>query len=278
MGLLLKFLRLIKWCFTTFVLCVLTLQCTNENTQAELEDLKNRISELNRQVTDAHVRIEDLNNRLFVIQEKQALGNREAVPQNLKVVKLVPEKPAKEKPAVGNSKLVDVNSLPLKKRQQKKEPVLISNWDDPGSLKTKQSKKVASGKSSRKKMQNDYKNALDLFKARKFNEAIVAFTEFQASCKVEDYKDNASFWIARSYFEKADFETAEKKFSEVLKFKNSNKIADSLLFLGMIARSRGDNENARKYWQRLIRDFPREPTAKKAMVELEEIKTKPQAD
>lgn len=264
-----KLLWLIKWCLAALFIGCFTIQCTNENMQAELEDLKDRVSELNRQVTDAHVRIEDLNNRLYVLQDQRALGNHEAVPQDLKVVKLVPKK--EEKSAV--NPVVQKKATPVKTE----EPVLISNWDEKSSLK-KKNKVTALKQDSIRQKEDDYQKGLELFKKRKFNQAIAIFSDFLVNCKNKSLKDNAIFWIARSWFEKAEFTQAEKKFQEVLKIKSSNKIADSLLFLGMIARSRGDNEMARKYWTRLITDFPREQSAKKAKAELEEIGIEPQAD
>ncbi len=87
----------LKIAFMVAILVLLGISAcaTDEAMQRDVSNLKQQVTELNRRATDADVQIEELNNRLFILQDKIESGrtsHQGALPlEKLKVIKLVPK-------------------------------------------------------------------------------------------------------------------------------------------------------------------------------------------
>ena len=225
---------------------------------ARLDDQQAQIAELNRQLSDAHVRIEELNNRLYLTQDQlEALrtqqGVRTKAPQSLKRVRLVPEKQV-EKPQV-KPQQAEVVRQP----EPQSEPVVISNWDK----KQKQPRAESDISVSPGKLVQDYRNALALYRQKRYNEALEAFADFQRKYKKNEYTDNAIFWSGVSFFEMGEWNLALTEFRKLGPQSGSNKQADALYYIGQCYLKQGNEDKAKETWRELKTRHPKSEAAKR---------------
>jgi tol-pal system protein YbgF len=107
-----------------------------------------------------------------------------------------------------------------------------------------------------------YDSALALVNAHHYAEALEAFAAFLVRWPDHPNADNALFWRGECYFAQNDFSNAVLQWQGVLaRFPGGNKVPDALLRLGMAEDKLGHHDEARAYWQRLSRDFPRSEAA-----------------
>jgi len=247
------------------IACALMFSCAENHQAAEMADLKLRVAELNRQVTDAHVRIEDLNNRVFILQEQlenQPTAFRERPPGNLKQVKLVPKK-QEAKPANTGNSLTLTPKNDYNNQVKNNSSVLISNWPPSGPIVEKDSRQKEAGI-----IQREYERALKLYREKQYNQAIVAFGQLIKRHKANSYTDNAVFWTGVCYVEQNEYTLAIAEFKKILGFKKSNKRADAMYYLGICFRQNGDEQSAVKYWKQIISEFPKSDAADKARAKI----------
>lgn len=110
-----------------------------------------------------------------------------------------------------------------------------------------------------------YEAAVNLIlKEKDYQGATKAFNAFLSQYPESVYTANAHYWLGQLYFSKSEFEQANQEFTAVSKFKDSNKRADALLKLGLIAQKQGNGDQADQYFQQLIDTYPDSTSAKQA--------------
>ncbi|WCE30728.1 tol-pal system protein YbgF [Vibrio sp. SCSIO 43137] len=114
-----------------------------------------------------------------------------------------------------------------------------------------------------------YKNAVDLIlKKKDYAGAINAFIKFQSDFPQSNFTPNSHYWLGQLYFARKQDAEAEKSFSAVVSFKDSNKRADSLVKLGDIATRNKQTAKANSYYQQVIKEHPNSASAKAAQKKL----------
>ncbi|AQS35717.1 tol-pal system protein YbgF [Shewanella psychrophila] len=115
-----------------------------------------------------------------------------------------------------------------------------------------------------------YEHAVNLvLKQRKYDEAIPAFRGFIKQYPDSTYAANANYWLGQLLYNKSDFEPAKQAFDTVVnRFKDSNKRADSLVKLGMIAEKGGKASSAKAYYQQVIKEYANSAAARLAQQQL----------
>ena len=115
-----------------------------------------------------------------------------------------------------------------------------------------------------------YEHAVNLvLKQRKYEEAIPAFRGFIKQYPDSTYAANANYWLGQLLYNKSDFEPAQQAFDTVVnRFKDSNKRADSLVKLGMIAEKVGKVSSAKVYYQQVIKEYANSAAARLAQQQL----------
>ncbi|AXY00745.1 tol-pal system protein YbgF [Vibrio alfacsensis] len=117
--------------------------------------------------------------------------------------------------------------------------------------------------------QTAYQNAVDLIlKKRDYAGAIAAFEQFQKDYPDSTYSANAHYWLGQLYFAKKQDKEAVKSFAAVVAYKDSNKRADALVKLGDIASRNNNAEQAKKYYQQVVSEYPDSASAKVASSKL----------
>ncbi|CAH0526307.1 tol-pal system protein YbgF [Vibrio hippocampi] len=110
-----------------------------------------------------------------------------------------------------------------------------------------------------------YQAAVDMIlKKRDYAGAIKAFKQFQKDYPNSTYAPNTHYWLGQLYFAQRQDDLAEQSFSAVVSFKDSNKRADALVKLGDIAKRGNKAEQAAKYYQQVITEYPDSSSAKVA--------------
>ena len=117
--------------------------------------------------------------------------------------------------------------------------------------------------------QTAYQNAVDLIlKQRDYSGAISAFVQFQKDFPDSTFTPNSHYWLGQRYFAKKQDKEAVKSFAAVIAYKDSNKRADALVKLGDIAERNNNVEQAKKYYQQVVTEYPDSASAKVAQQKL----------
>lgn len=105
--------------------------------------------------------------------------------------------------------------------------------------------------------QTAYQNAVDLIlKKRDYAGAIAAFVQFQKDFPDSTFMPNSHYWLGQLYFAKKQDKEAVKSFAAVVAYPDSNKRADALVKLGDIAERNNNAEQAKKYYQQVVTEYP----------------------
>jgi tol-pal system protein YbgF len=118
----------------------------------------------------------------------------------------------------------------------------------------KASRTVASD--ATKDFQVKYDQALNLYRERKFRQAIQLFDELLNIGSSNSLVDNCQYWKGECFYGLSDYNQAIIEFQKIFAFENSNKFDDSQLKLGLCYMSLGDKEKAKREFQKLINNYP----------------------
>ncbi|MGQ4276369.1 tol-pal system protein YbgF [Pseudidiomarina sp. E22-M8] len=92
---------------------------------------------------------------------------------------------------------------------------------------------------------------------RRYDAAIPEFRSFIKQFPNSTYVPNAHYWLGQLLYAEGDFSGAKQEFSTVAdRYPDSNKRADSLLKLGIVAQQQGEKQLARSYFEKVVADYP----------------------
>lgn len=118
-----------------------------------------------------------------------------------------------------------------------------------------------------------YDRAVNMvLKDKQYDKAIPAFQAFNQTFPNSTYAPNAHYWLGQLLFNKGRFEEAEQEFNIVVEqHTTSNKRADAMLKLGMVAQKLGQNAKALAMYQKLIQEYPNSTAAQLAQPRLQSL-------
>ena len=118
-----------------------------------------------------------------------------------------------------------------------------------------------------------YKDALELFEASRYAEALESFRELIISYPEGAYSADAYFWSGELYLVQQLFEDAREHYLVVVeKFIDHPRVADSLFKLGVLERALMNDQIANSYFSRVISEYPDTGAAELANKSLEASK------
>ena len=118
-----------------------------------------------------------------------------------------------------------------------------------------------------------YKNALELFEASRFAEALEVFSEVIIAYPKGIYTPDAYFWSGELFLAQELYEDAKLSYAEVFEqFPNHIRAADSLYKLGEIQRIESNFTEAVNYFEKVISLFPESGAAQLSKKSLKIIK------
>ncbi len=110
---------------------------------------------------------------------------------------------------------------------------------------------------TKEEYQQRYQEALKLYFANNFKDAIKEFSALLDIDRSNDYSDNCQYWIAESYYSQGQYEKALAEFKKVQTYKDSNKLDAALFKSGLCnIRLNRKNEGLRDF-QTLIETYPK---------------------
>lgn len=245
--------------------------CVDKRLEAQLEDLRSQVAEMNRRLTDAHVRIEEMSNRMFLIQEQLSSatpGEGASASRRLPVVKLVPGARGEEEgqAAMGDAQMLTSAGNHVTNQPDSGEaPILISNWPtapvSPPPAGALRRPEASAEKTA-------YDEALATLKGGDSNGAITAFAAFLRRYPESRYAGNAIFWTGVAHVEQQEYALALDEFERVISERHTHKAADALYYKGLCLMRSGRHEAAVSTWRKLISRFPDHEAATRARQEL----------
>lgn len=118
-----------------------------------------------------------------------------------------------------------------------------------------------------------YRNALELFEASRYAEALEIFSEVIITYPDGIYTPDAYFWSGELFLAQEFYEDAKLSYAEVFEqFPNHPRAADSLYKLGEIQRVESNFIDALNYFERVVSLFPDSGAAQLSKKSLKLIK------
>ncbi|WP_447896129.1 tol-pal system protein YbgF [Vreelandella sp. GE22] len=110
--------------------------------------------------------------------------------------------------------------------------------------------------------QADYQAAFAHVQARRFDEAIDAFSAFVDAHPDTSLTANGYYWLGELYAAENELGASDEAFSRVIEdFDNSNKVPDALYKLGLVKARQGEPERSRELLEQVRDDFPQSSAA-----------------
>ncbi|HKA92136.1 MAG TPA: tol-pal system protein YbgF [Haliangiales bacterium] len=244
-------------------------------------DLARRVEGLNRQADKDRETIRELENRLFIVEDKLetltvAQAKKHAAP------------PEPELPVVTKHKAPEPEPDPP-------GPDVIITLDESGNLSEKPARRrgaarplppidgphdrlsvapvppIAKAKPRDPEALTVYRSGTEALSRRDHAAAIAAFRRFLERWPDHDYADNAQYWLGEAYYDQADYKTALLEFKKVLsRYPDGNKAPDALLKVGYCQTKLGDPKDARASLAQVVELYPKTDAAKLAEKRLKE--------
>jgi len=252
----------------------------------ETTSVAKRVELLNRQADADRQTIRELENRVFLLEDKidtvavrQQKRAAEPEPQ-LPVVtrKKDPEPEPAAEPDSGPEVIItlDERGAPVEKSTTRRRAArTLPSLDAPGE---RLSVGAAVPPLSKVKPRDPdalgaYRTGTDALGRRDHAAAIAAFRRFLERWPDHDYADNAQYWLGEAYYDQADYKAALLEFKKVLqRYPDGNKAPDALLKIGFCHGKLGDEKDARSALAQVVELYPKTDAAKLAEKRLVEEK------
>lgn len=269
--------------------------------RARVETLERRLSVLDEAFASQEQRIEQLKDRLALLEDRQETSQLQLAPKALPVVRLRPEAapvaeaapeaavapvaevaelPADERPAVTITQ-ADLDALgggyegepgprrfPRQPVQPPENAAFAGNIGVVPIAGTKPAR-PAGERAPAAGPDDDaigaYKRAYNLYRAGDGPKAEVALKEFVARYADHDYADNALFWVGQIQFDESRHEAALGTFRRVVTdYPAGNKVPEALLMVGETQKRLGRVAEGRETQERVRTMYPHTEAGRKA--------------
>lgn len=226
--------------------------------QSDLEQMKQRILDLQEKAAMAEVEMERL---------RQQVARLEARPQVVQpVVEVVEPEPVFERPAPeprwqgGNTQqagVLEESDLPL----VQESPALQEPTSGPTAATPENAAGASSSSAATEQVvpaaQALYDRGYTLYHQGRYLDAEASFQRFLQAYPTTDLSDNAQFWIGESRYARGDISGALSAFRETLQlYPGGNKVPDALVKEGDCLAGMGDRDGARQSYEEVVRRFP----------------------
>lgn len=256
----------------------------HELTKKHLAALSGQLTDLRKAQAGMSVTIEDLETRLFLVQDeldthrkRQATVRRQM--HNLPVVRVQPQN--------GPVSNFDSNANTVAPRPDN-GPLAFDTIDDNGNLvrgdgneSTRRARAAIDTKAVQppplKKADHDavklYKKSFEHLKKQRYTQAIEGFQTFIKKYPTHNYADNAVYWMGECYYDRALWMKALTTFQQVIQnYPMGNKAPDAMLKIGLSHLRLKNTSQARDVLKQVTEIYPRSPVARLAATKLEAIR------
>jgi len=159
-----------------------------------------------------------------------------------------------------DKRLSSLNEDPLAQFAQTKEPSQRTEFVKNSTIGSKGSER------------DQYGMAIDLMRARKFQEAISSFQELIETFPNGRYTANCFYWLGELFVATGDKELGRQNFMQVINlYPDNQKVPDALYKLGRIYIDLGDMDIGQRYLSRVMENHPESSAAKLAITYSESL-------
>ena len=217
---------------------IISLHKYNMDTNSRVKDLNKALSKIEKSLEHNNVAIRELKQMIGSMEVQRAKsGQVKEKPEESGEVNLPPK-------AIEETPITETNKEAV--REEKITPLLLPR--------------------------EIYRDAFKSFRSEDYNLAIAKFRRFLKEFPEHKYADNALYWIGEILYSQKKFPEAIIEFSRVAEeYKNSNKVPDALLKIGLTYINLRDFRKAEDHFQMLMDMYPFSDAAKKADARLMEM-------
>ena len=159
-----------------------------------------------------------------------------------------------------DKRLSSLNEDPLAQFAQTEDPSQRTEIVDSSAIGSKGSER------------DQYGMAIDLMRARKFQEAISSFQELIETFPNGRYTANCFYWLGELFVATGDKELGRQNFMQVINlYPDNQKVPDALYKLGRIYIDLGDMDIGQRYLSRVMENHPESSAAKLAITYSESL-------
>jgi tol-pal system protein YbgF len=269
---------------TYFLPFLALLSCAeNQYTNEQLMNLQLQMTELQKSQTDSNSRMEELNNQLFLIQEKmesnaediQQLNNNIEDFKSQALIAAPPEELDTYSMAPLTLKEEQVNEISEKDNplQQKPNVDIQKSEED-----IQEQASIIPGKAEggehlvskeAETPEDIYTRAYTLYEKRNYPESHKVFHLFLQRFPNHLLSDNAQYWIGEVFYSQRDFNKAITEFSKVLDiYPQGNKAPDALYKMSLSYEALEDKSGYIDTLKKLVASYPTSGVALKAQEKL----------
>ena len=159
-----------------------------------------------------------------------------------------------------DKRLSSLNEDPLAQFAQTEDPSQRTEIVDSSTIESKGSER------------DQYGMAIDLMRARKFQEAISSFQALIETFPNGRYTANCFYWLGELFVATGDKELGRQNFMQVINlYPDNQKVPDALYKLGRIYIDLGDMDVGQRYLNRVMENHPESSAAKLAITYYESL-------
>jgi tol-pal system protein YbgF len=286
-------------CVPVFSTVILLSGCAHRPPKpAEIDQLNRSIEALRAQNTAYAKQVEELENRLFILNdqlESRKINEEKAETPRLPTVALHPGPPAPEPALITPAGTEGVPEPEVEyageaAKPSVRRPVLRLHGESGELTVTREApahpatlRVVREGSARPAKEENPeavalYRKSFAALRAGKHEEAAKGFTEFLRAYPSHDLADNSQYWLGECFYDRKEYGQAVREFRRVIeRYPNGNKVPDALLKVGFSYLALGSVEAGRQTLSQLQRSYPRHEAAGLAASRLAEMDHSPPA-
>ena len=180
-------------------------------------------------VNELKARIDDLNNRIYVLTEQV---------ESLK--------------ATRTATFSTASAPKMTKASKKNAGVTISAT-------------IPDNKNNASVQEQEYSAAYELFKSGQYAKALIAFSAFVGKNPASALTDNSIYWMGESYYRQKEYALAIEEYSKVLKqFPKESKAPYAMYKIALCYKMLGETKDADTYFNELLSRYPNSNAAKEA--------------
>lgn len=212
--------------------------------------------ELKRSLAETNMKVEELNNKFMLLQERVSDAETLKIP----VKRLRVREPE------------DLKVVRLKSDEEPPLPTIVLRNRDLKDVAASETPGFDSADSAEGERPDDiYLLGQNYFFSGDYELARAEFSRLVATYPEHTLSDNALYWAGESYYSRQDYESAITFFERIVKdYPRENKAPDAMLKISLCKEELGVEDEAQKVLRELIKTYPHSPAALKAVKRLKE--------
>lgn len=234
---------------------------TSDRPPADVQELRARVLELQRQAAVTEVELERLRRKVAELESRFGGGSAARPAEAARSpAPTAPSRSSAPSPPAPRAPVLEVEDLSGEEASRRgptpssAPPRAVEERAPSGSVPAPQGSAAASAITP--EAQALYDRGYTLYHQGRYVDAESSFQRFIQSHPATELADNAQYWIGESRLARGDVAGALAAFREtVQRFPEGNKVPDALLKVGEAMASLGDVEGAREAYQEVVRRY-----------------------